>query len=101
MICESRIEVPDIPESYKFTGAKKKVTPNALTAPAIMRSKKFLILNLFTVFPYRRLIEAFCKAACECVTALVIRVAVVTAHPDKFDVVFLQKSIELFPKIIV
>lgn len=48
VICESRIDVPDIPLSYRFTGAKKVVTPNALTHPAISRNRKFCPFRCFS-----------------------------------------------------
>ena len=39
--CPSSIEVPEIPVSYNFTGARKMVTPIALMIPAKVRTKKF------------------------------------------------------------
>ena len=42
VICERKIEVPEIPLSYNPTGAIKTVTPKALITPAINSNKKFL-----------------------------------------------------------
>lgn len=39
--CPSNIEVPEMPVSYNFTGARKIVTPIALMIPAKVRTRKF------------------------------------------------------------
>lgn len=40
VICESSMEVPEMPLSYSLTGARKTVTPNALTQPAMVSMRK-------------------------------------------------------------
>src|SRR5699024_6802197 len=39
---DSRIEVPEMPLSYRFTGARKTVTPKALMHPAMVRKTMFV-----------------------------------------------------------
>ena len=41
--CPSNIEVPEIPVSYNFTGARKIVTPIALMIPAKVRTRSFVV----------------------------------------------------------
>ena len=38
--CHSSIAVPEMPLSYKWTGARNMVTPTALITPAVNSSKK-------------------------------------------------------------
>ena len=47
VICANSMDVPDIPESYNFTGYKKMVIPNALISPAMIRKMKFLSFRSF------------------------------------------------------
>ena len=44
VICDKRIDVPEIPLSYKLTGAKNIVTPIAFIIPEIVKQKSFLYL---------------------------------------------------------
>ena len=46
--CQSSMAVPDIPLSYRFTGAKNMVTPTALMQPAQMSSRKFCQRSIFS-----------------------------------------------------
>ena len=39
--CDNKIDVPEIPLSYRSTGAINIVTPKAFTIPAIVRKRKF------------------------------------------------------------
>lgn len=50
VICESKIDVPDIPLSYNFTGAKNTVTPKAFMQPARNKIIKFCHRNVFKNF---------------------------------------------------
>ena len=47
--CETSIEVPEMPLSKSFTGARKIVTPKALIIPAAVSIIKFVILNEFFI----------------------------------------------------
>lgn len=46
--CHRSMAVPDMPLSYRFTGAKNMVTPTALMQPAQMRSRKFCQRSIFS-----------------------------------------------------
>ena len=39
--CHSSMEVPEIPASYRLTGARNKVIPSALITPARRINRKF------------------------------------------------------------
>ena len=49
-ICDKSIDVPEIPLSYKLTGIKNTVTPNALIMPAIVSIIIFVICRLVKAF---------------------------------------------------
>ena len=48
VICQRSMEVPEMPLSYKLTGARNIVTPTALIQPARKRSRKFIARRLFS-----------------------------------------------------
>ena len=50
--CPRRIEVPEIPLSYNWTGAMNKVTPIALITPAIKSIRKLKGENFSSSFSF-------------------------------------------------
>ena len=50
VICESSIDVPEIPLSYNFTGAKNSVTPMAFMHPATSKKMKFFTCRVCSIF---------------------------------------------------
>ena len=47
VIWESSIEVPEMPLSYSFNGARNTVTPVAFMMPAAVKNSRFLNFGFF------------------------------------------------------